>query len=313
MVSGNSLEELQKQSKVIQVEDIPVYFPYDPYPGQIKYVEAVIHALNGKHNAVLESPTGTGKTLCLLTATLAWLKRSRERSLAQLESEGASVAPIRIIYTSRTHSQLRQVVKELKTTCYRPVMSVVASRDLMCVNEDIATYKGRMKNIKCKEVVKKSRCCYYNNREKHNVMNLRREIVNKRTVVDIEELAEWGKAKSTCPFYTMKAISDSADILFMPYNYLTDKNIRDTYASKIEGAILIFDEAHNIAKAAEEGASVSISSADIEHAAGELREVMGKLYGYLLDHNNKPDRNLRSPQTQATASCTHRHSTSRRH
>ncbi len=61
----------------------------------------VVNALNNGQNALLESPTGTGKTLSLLCASLAWLKNAREKS----SGIQAADAP-RIIYTSRTHSQL---------------------------------------------------------------------------------------------------------------------------------------------------------------------------------------------------------------
>ena len=58
----------------------------------------VIEALSNSANALLESPTGTGKTLCLLTSALEWLKNERIKL-----NDNEKRLP-RIIYTSRTHS-----------------------------------------------------------------------------------------------------------------------------------------------------------------------------------------------------------------
>ena len=56
-----------------------MYFPFKPYSVQSAYITKVIDALNDNSNALLESPTGTGKTLCLLTASLAWLHNERKK------------------------------------------------------------------------------------------------------------------------------------------------------------------------------------------------------------------------------------------
>ncbi|KAK8646355.1 hypothetical protein V6N13_120144 [Hibiscus sabdariffa] len=62
---------------VHHIAGIPVEFPYKPYGTQLSFMYRVISTLDraqkdGHCHALLESPTGTGKSLSLLCSTLAW-------------------------------------------------------------------------------------------------------------------------------------------------------------------------------------------------------------------------------------------------
>jgi regulator of telomere elongation helicase 1 len=65
----------EMSKSLIKVDDlIQVHFPFEkPYACQENYIKSLVKALRWKQNALLESPTGTGKTLCLLSGTLAFL------------------------------------------------------------------------------------------------------------------------------------------------------------------------------------------------------------------------------------------------
>ena len=69
-------------------------------------------------------------------------------------------------------------------------------------------------------------------------------------MLDIEELATWGRQQHVCPYYTARAQADSAELVLLPYNYITDPTLRggqqDTVLN-LRDAVVIFDEAHNIA------------------------------------------------------------------
>lgn len=133
------------------IRGVTVDFPYDPYECQVAYMEKVLECLDKRTNALLESPTGTGKvrlsryphndrnkvtymcacaaqTLALLCSTLAW-QQDRRRKSAYSDAPAASYQfmPVKgaqemvtgnvptqtIIYATRTHSQLAQVSRSV--------------------------------------------------------------------------------------------------------------------------------------------------------------------------------------------------------
>lgn len=197
------------------IDGIPVEFPHTAYPCQITFMQNVLRALKNKENALLESPTGTGKTLSLLCAALAWrtaemgrkqlmeqssvsksanydmiMERSQpgESSSAfkMINSASGSVTRLRtaldeslnysksaedssdlseyvrpplIIYASRTHSQLSQVIGELRRTTYRPKIAIVGSRDQMCIHPNVKELpSSSAQSAVCNRLTRKKTC-----------------------------------------------------------------------------------------------------------------------------------------------------------
>ena len=128
-------------------------------------MKKVIEALQTKGMAGLESPTGTGKTLCLLCACLGYLKHLRDELIQDKKEENGQDKqeemnqPV-IYYTSRTHAQITNVIKELRKTVYRPINAVISSREQSCVNDFINQFTGGILNLKCKYAKKKGECKY---------------------------------------------------------------------------------------------------------------------------------------------------------
>ena len=91
-----------------------VFFPYPPYQQQLDIVAVLSKAVQMKENALIESPTGTGKTLCLLIGSFS----------ALVDAQGRK----KVFYLTRTHSQIGQVVQEFNKINYDCRLNIVASR-----------------------------------------------------------------------------------------------------------------------------------------------------------------------------------------
>uniref|UniRef100_A0A8W7P0B9 Regulator of telomere elongation helicase 1 homolog n=1 Tax=Anopheles coluzzii TaxID=1518534 RepID=A0A8W7P0B9_ANOCL len=219
------------------INGIPVNFPFEPYELQKNYMAKVIECLQNKTNGVLESPTGTGKTLSLLCSSMAWLlhmkpKQPKHRmetidtlpeppelsnaKHAALDPEQALAlqqqkanAKMKIIYASRTHSQLSQAMQELKNTSYLFVRSIIlGSRDQLCIHPDISKQENNaIKTVLCRESVKARNCSFYNRVE--TVKD--RPDVATVPVMDIEDLVTVGRKLKACPYYLSKELVEQAD------------------------------------------------------------------------------------------------------
>ena len=68
-----------------------------------------------------------------------------------------------------------------------------------------------------------------------------------------------------CPYHYLKYLTknNKADIYLCPYNYVLDANVRDSIGINLEGAIIIFDEAHNLETFSEESCSMDVDIDDL--------------------------------------------------
>ncbi|XP_064395441.1 regulator of telomere elongation helicase 1-like isoform X2 [Halichondria panicea] len=269
--------------ETLTLNNVTVEFPFKPYPCQVVYMEKVITALQSSTNAILESPTGTGKTLCLLCAALAWranfvqqLRGTGELGEGGVAGEedpwdsvpGISSSVPKIIYASRTHSQLSQVVQELKNTIYRPKVAIIGSREQLCINSEVAKKESNAEKVHlCRAKVKAHACFYYNNTD---VKRLRVE----DPVMDIEDLVMAGTKQRMCPYYLARELKSQADIVFMPYNYILDIKTRQMHGVDLQGTIVILDEAHNIERVCEDSASFDLTSHDLAQCISDIGHIL---------------------------------------
>ncbi|XP_064321534.1 regulator of telomere elongation helicase 1 isoform X7 [Phalacrocorax carbo] len=280
----------------ITLNGIPVDFPFRPYECQEAYMAKVLECLQKKVNGILESPTGTGKTLCLLCSTLAWREHFKDtisaRKIAQ-RMNGVELFPERpmsswgnaatdadiptyytdipkIIYASRTHSQLTQVINELKNTVYRPKICVLGSREQLCINPEVKRQESNhMQIYMCRMKVMARACHFYNNVEEKST---EKELIE--SIMDIEDLVKNGNKHRVCPYYLSRSLKQQADIIFMPYNYLLDSKSRRAHNLDLKGTVVILDEAHNVEKLCEESASFDLTPYDLASAMDAINVVL---------------------------------------
>ncbi|XP_072750132.1 Fanconi anemia group J protein homolog isoform X2 [Anoplolepis gracilipes] len=324
LMSLNSFKKEASPPKVtiqhdIMIAGIKVTLPVVPYPCQKAVMNSLIKGCTKEQHCLLESPTGSGKTLALLCGALAWQEQYREKNSQEesskinaessccgdekclddnfflnssqyfdeewcdkvLRTAKARKVP-KIYYGTRTHKQIEQIVREFSKTVYRNKrMTILSSRKQTCIQ-----VSDKDKNELCKELndpLKFKQCPYYSDHSKKRMTLFN----GLQRPWDIEDLISLGQEIRTCPYFGARSLMDNAEIIFCPYNYIVDPNIRESMQINLKGDIVILDEAHNIEDTCREAASVNLRNDELRIAANDCKERDRNFYNiiekYLTD------------------------------
>ncbi|KIW05611.1 DNA repair helicase rad15 [Verruconis gallopava] len=254
------------------IEELEILFPYPRiYPEQYAYMCDLKRTLDNGGKAVLEMPSGTGKTVTLLSLIIAYQMHHPERR--------------KLIYCSRTMSEIEKALHELKALMkYRKSQLGyeeefrglgLTSRKNLCLHPSVKREKsGNVVDARCRSLtagfVKEKRergedvdlCIYHENLdllEPHNLI--------PPGVWTLDDLIRYGEQHKQCPYFTARRMMPFCNVIIYSYHYLLDPKIAERVSKDLsKDCIVVFDEAHNIDNVCIESLSIDITEDSLRKA-----------------------------------------------
>jgi DNA excision repair protein ERCC-2 len=284
------------------------FFPYaEPYPNQRAAMDAVAGALADGRDVLLEGAPGTGKTLSALVPALEHA-RAEDRTVVittnvhqqmrQFVADARAITreePIRAVVfrgkASMCHIDVDYQECQVLRDTTRSVVERERERDELRARADdllaamqtgdddaAAAYEAVSDELEAleDELDEDGTVCehYRANLERGGEAFLAWLFDDVRTPDDVYE---WAEREGCCGYELLKESMEGVDLVVCNYHHLLDPQIREQFFRWIDrdpaDVVTVFDEAHNVADAAREHASSTLTERTVESALAELAET----------------------------------------
>ncbi|MCL4356663.1 MAG: ATP-dependent DNA helicase [Candidatus Thermoplasmatota archaeon] len=205
-------------------------------------IDFIIKTLGKGLDAILQAPTGSGKTLMMLISGIIYAKNNEKK----------------VLYLTRTNSQQKNIRKEIlniqkffgikavimqgRTNMCPMYMEMEKERDF--TPESLSRMCSSLKRKKVEHV--DGGCPYFNDEIK-NPQNVNFILDNAPSPEDL--FIDFTK-RGICPYESVKYAMKDAELVVMPYAYFISPDMASTvmYNWRVsrEDIVILIDEAHNL-------------------------------------------------------------------
>ncbi|KAK2839302.1 hypothetical protein FQN49_006272 [Arthroderma sp. PD_2] len=256
----------------------------------------------------------------LSSDTLALLEKLKGPSTQQPDVDEDEES-VKIIYCSRTHSQLIQFAHEMRRVT--PVSSIppgfadtapsstsvenpsksegdeewikhtpLASRKTLCINSSVRSLSSSTAiNERCLELQRPNvaadhKCPYLPTKDNELKTSKFQDHLLSR-VNDIEDLPSLGTRVGICPYYASRTAmrSTATEVVTLPYPLLLQQSAREALNLSAKKSVIIIDEAHNLVDAIVNIHSVAVSLAQLRTAMAQITTYARRFKARLRGRN----------------------------
>ncbi|KAG5478123.1 hypothetical protein LSCM4_05523 [Leishmania orientalis] len=258
----------------LYVEDVLVVFPYEYiYPEQLDYITELKRGLDKGGHMVLEMPSGTGKTISLLSILVAYLHHHAHEKR-------------KVVYCTRTVEEMVKTMGEMRKLLkhweaegeqLRPLRGLcLTAKKNLCIEPSVASLMHPDEvDAGCRSITapwqQEERCGYYD-RLAQAPLEL------PPGVYSLDDLKNFGEEHHVCPYYLVRKALPVVDIIVHSYLYMVDPVVSEVTKEFLnENTIVVMDEGHNVDDVCIEAMSLILTKKDSLDAKQNMKDLSKEL------------------------------------